>query len=271
MIFSDPFTITVEVVPPAGPDPEHILAQLESLHTLSVQAYNVATNPVAKPRLSALALSALIQKRTGQPAILHCTTRDHNRLSLQSLLWGARALGVNKVLITTGDYISMGDQAATSTVRDVNVFELVDMARATGLQTGVVFDPFSSSRGREHALRRLERKVEAGAQFVITQPVYDQAEVEAISNLTQSVDIPLLLGILPLRSPKHALFLHHKVSGIVIPDAVLRRMEAASAPLREGAALARAVLQIARDHVDGACLMPPFDDFSILPNILEKR
>ncbi|NIV37912.1 MAG: homocysteine methyltransferase, partial [Anaerolineae bacterium] len=107
----EPFTITVEVVPPAGPDPEPILTALGQLAGLTFDGFSVATNPVAKPRMSALALCALIQKRTGRPATLHCTTRDHNRLSIQGLLWGARALGIETVLVATGDYVALGDRA----------------------------------------------------------------------------------------------------------------------------------------------------------------
>ena len=92
---------TVEVVPPASPNAEPILAKLEALAALPFDGFSVATNPVAKPRLSALALCALIQQRTGRPAILHCTTRDHNRLSIQGLLWGARALGIEMVRLLT--------------------------------------------------------------------------------------------------------------------------------------------------------------------------
>jgi len=142
------FVVTVEVVPPAGPDVEAILSALEALAGLPVDGFSVATNPVAKPRMSALALCALAQRRTGRPAILHCTTRDHNRLSLQGLLWGARALAVGTVLVTTGDFVALGDRASTTTVRDVDVFDLVRMARQAGLRTGVVLNPYPESDGR---------------------------------------------------------------------------------------------------------------------------
>ena len=100
------FFISIEVVPPAGPDAGPLLASLSALEGLPVNAFSVATNPVAKPRMSAMALCALIQQHTGRNAILHCTTRDHNRLSLQGLLWGARALGIETVLVTTGDFVA---------------------------------------------------------------------------------------------------------------------------------------------------------------------
>jgi methylenetetrahydrofolate reductase (NADPH) len=255
-------------VPPAGPDAEPILIALEALATLPLDGFSVATNPVAKPRMSALALCALIQQRTGRPAILHCTTRDHNRLSIQGLLWGARALGIETVLVATGDFVALGDRARTTTVRDVDVFALVRMAREVGLRTGVVLDPHPEADGLERTIRRLERKVEAGAQFAVTQPVYDEAGARALSEATQHIEIPIILGILPLRTTRHAEFLHHRVAGIAVPAPVRERMARASDPVAEGAANAREMLALARQHFAGACLMPPFDHYEVLFDIL---
>ncbi len=264
------FSITVEVVPPAGPDAEPILTALKSLSGLPFDGFSVATNPVAKPRMSALTLCSLIHQRTGRPAILHCTTRDHNRLSIQGLLWGARALGIEAVLVATGDFVALGDRARTTTVRDVDVFALVRMAREAGLYTGVVLDPHPESDGLEQAVRRLERKVEAGAQFAVTQPVYDEASARALANATRHVAIPVILGLLPLRTARHAEFLHHKVAGIAVPEHVQERMRRAADPLAEGVVGAREMLAIARQWFAGACLMPPFDHYEILFDILRS-
>jgi methylenetetrahydrofolate reductase (NADPH) len=268
---ADGFTVTVEVVPPAGPDAEPILAKLEALAALPFDGFSVATNPVAKPRLSALALCALIQQRTGRPAILHCTTRDHNRLSIQGLLWGARALGIETALVATGDFVALGDRARTTTVRDVDVFALVRLAREAGLHTGVVLDPHPESNGFEQAVRRLERKVEAGAQFAVTQPVYDEASARALAEATRHLGVPVILGILPLRTARHAEFLHHKVAGITVPEHVRERMSRASDSVAEGAANAREMLAAARQHFAGACLMPPFDHYEVLFDILRSE
>jgi methylenetetrahydrofolate reductase (NADPH) len=267
---SGTFAITVEVVPPAGPDAEPLLAALESVRDLPFDGYSVATNPVAKPRMSALALSALLQQRTGKPATLHCTTRDHNRLSIQGLLWGARALGITTVLVATGDYVALATGRHTTSVRDVDVFSLVHMAREAGLHTGVVLDPRPESNGLHHQVRRLEQKVQAGAQFVVTQPVYGQASAQALYEATRHIGIPVILGILPLRTARHARFLHHKVAGVAIPEAVQRRMERATDPVAEGTAGAQEVLSIARQWFAGACLMPPFDHYEVLSDILQS-
>ena len=262
------FMVTVEVVPPAGPDAGLLLAALTRLTELPFEAFSVATNPVAKPRMSALALCAILQQKTGRPAILHCTTRDHNRLSLQGMLWGARALEIESVLIASGDFIALGDRTNTTTVRDLDVFDLIRMARAAKLHTGVVFDPHPESNGLEQAVRRLEDKVEAGAQFAVTQPVYDEASAELLIESTHHINIPLILGILPLRTLRHAEFLHAKVAGITIPQQVRNRMANAEDPLAAGVANAAEMLAVARKEFAGACLMPPFDHYEVLFDLL---
>jgi methylenetetrahydrofolate reductase (NADPH) len=265
---TDAFPITIEVVPPAGPDAESILTALESLAALPLDGFSVATNPVAQPRMSALALCTLIQQRTGRPAILHCTTRDHNRLSIQGYLWGARAVGIETVLVATGDFVALGDQARTTTVRDVDVFALVRMAREGGMRTGVVVDPHPESNGFEQAIRRLERKVKAGAQFAVTQPAYDEASAAVLAEATRHIGIPIVLGILPLRTARHAEFLHRRVAGIAVPEHVRERMARASDPVAEGVTNAREMIAVARHLFAGACLMPPFDHYEVLFDIL---
>ena len=270
-MIADKFMVTVEVVPPAGPDAAPLLTALEPLAGLTFDAFSVATNPVAKPRMSAMALCALLQQKTGKPAILHCTTRDHNRLSLQGMLWGARALGIETVLIATGDFIALGDRVHTTSVRDLDVFDLVGMAREAELRTGVVFDTHPESNGLENAVRRLALKVAAGAQFAVTQPVYDEAGADQLIEATQHLKIPIILGILPLRTPRHAEFLHRKVAGIAVPEKVRNRMQRADDPVAEGLANAREMLAIARRRFAGACLMPPFDHYEVLLDILSER
>jgi homocysteine S-methyltransferase len=262
------FFISIEVVPPAGPDAGPLLASLAALGDLAVDAFSVATNPVAKPRMSALALCTLIERDTGRKAILHCTTRDHNRLSLQGLLWGARALGIASVLVTTGDFVALGDRATTSDVRDIDIFGLLQLACEAGLQAGVVLDPRPETGGLARAVDRLKRKVAAGASFVVTQPVYDATLADALATAIGDMEIPLVMGILPLRTPRHADFLHTKVAGIDVPQPVRERMHRAADPTAEGIAIARENLALARERFAGACIMPPFDHYEVMPAIL---
>lgn len=268
LTFSHDFTITIEVVPPKGPDAGPLLSLLESIGELPFQGFSVATNPVAKPCMSAMALCSLIQARTGRPAVLHCTTRDHNRLSLQGLLWGAKALGIGTVMAATGDMVAKADQGITSRVRDLDVFGLISMADQSGLVTGAVFDTHPEVDGFDVAVERLKRKISCGARFAVTQPVYDLETAERISTATRDMGIPVIMGILPLRTPKHAWFLHDKVAGIAVPEAVRKRMDAAGDSIAEGAANAREMLSVARTLFNGACIMPPFDHYEVLFDIL---
>jgi methylenetetrahydrofolate reductase (NADPH) len=263
-----PFSVTVEVVPPAGPDPGPVLAALQSVAGLPFDSFSVATNPVARPHMSALAMCALIQQHTGKPATLHCTTRDHNRLSLQGLLWGARALGIDTVLVASGDHVGLNTGMRTTAVRDADVYTLVAMAREAGLHTGVVLDPRPESDRLDYEVRRLEQKIQAGAQFVITQPAFDETEAGRLHKATRHLGIPVILGILPLRTARHAEFLHNRVAGIAVPQHVRDRLAGARDPRAEGIANARQVLDIARTWFAGACIMPPFERYDILTDLL---
>jgi len=262
------FSITVEVVPPAGPDAAAVLASLDSLSGLNVDGFSVATNPVAKPRMSAMALCALIQQKTQIPATLHCTTRDHNMIGLQGELWGAKALGIETILSATGDFVALGDRGKTTTVRDVDVYGLIKMARDTGMNTGVVFDTHPEVDGLNQAVAHLTRKVEAGAQFAVTQPVYDEKGADLLAEKTRHIDIPIILGVLPLRTPRHAVFLHEKVAGIAVPKGVRDAMQRSADPVAEGALNAGKMVAAARDRFAGVCVMPPFDHYEVLFDII---
>jgi homocysteine S-methyltransferase len=264
----DPFSIVVEVVPPAGHDAGSLLAALSEVRDLHFERFSIATNPVARPRMSALALSVLLRQQVGKPATLHCTTRDHNRLGVQSLLWGARALGIDSVLAATGDFVALTRRGRITTVRDVDVFDLVRMARAVGLETGVVLDSRPELNRLEHEVRRLENKIEAGAQYVVTQPVYDEAAVRMLHDATRHIPVPISLGVLPLRSARHARFLHDRVAGIAVPQAVRERLERAPDPVAEGTANAQEVLSAARQWFAGACIMPAFNHYEVLFDLL---
>lgn len=268
MTAGDVFRITVEVVPPAGFDPEPLLEKLAAVSGLEFDGFSVATNPVAKPCMCAMALCSLIQERAGRPSILHLTTRDHNRLSLQSLLWGAKALGIGTVMVATGDMVAQKERKTTSRVSDLNVYELTTMAVQSRMETGVVFDSHPEIDGFNLAVKRLKKKVDAGAEFVVTQPVYDRAAAERIAVATRGLGIPVVLGILPLRTLKHAVFLHDRVAGIAVPESVRAAMAEAEDTVAHGALNARKMLAIAREAFAGACIMPPFNHYEVLHSII---
>ncbi len=268
MTHPDSFTITVEVVPPDSADPNPLLSQLKQLAGLEIDGFSVATNPMAKPRMHTMAFSALIQQQIGKPATPHCTCRDHNRLGIFSLLSGIKALGLETVLISTGDYVALQNLEEIHPVHDMNVFEIIKEAQEMGLKPGVVLSPCPGYPGFGEAVRRLEKKVEVGAQYIVTQPVYDAKGVDLLLDATRDLKVPLLMGILPLRTVAHAGFLNHHASGISVPKAVRERLDGANDPAAEGVAIASEMLAAARESFDGAYIMPSFDHYDAVADIL---
>ncbi len=271
LLFENPneFILTIEVVPPETHDPGPLLEKLRGLEELNFHAFSVASNPVARPRMSAMAFCRLIQTGLGRRAILHCTVRDHNRIGLQSELLGARALGLDTIMAVTGDPSAARDRR-TTTVGDLTVFELLSLAADIGLFPGAVLDYRPEVNGLAGEIRRLERKVAAGCRFIVTQPVYDPDTARAIHDGTAHLNVPVIMGILPLLSFRHAVFLHDKVAGIAVPESLRKRLETSSRPLADGVAQAREMLGLARSLFSGACVMPPFERFEILKDILSE-
>ncbi len=271
-LFSDnnEFIITIEVVPPKGNDPKNILEKLTGIADLPFHGFSVASNPVAKPKMSAMVFTHLIQKATRKPAILHCTVRDHNRLGLQSELWGARALGIDTIIAVTGDPSAPKADDPTSTVNDLNVCQLITMAKDCDLCIGAVLDFRPEVNGLDHEAKRLEKKVASGCRFIVTQPIYDEQTAKEIHEATKHLNVPVIMGILPLLSYKHAVFLHNKVAGIAVPEPLRQRMEKAKEPVKEGISQAREMLGLAKEMYSGVCIMPPFDRFDILADLLKN-
>jgi len=265
-----PFTITIEVVPPPDHDPAPLLDKLDAISYLNFHGFSIASNPVAKPRMSAMVFASLLQQRTGKPAILHLTVRDHNRLGLQSELWGAKALDVNTTIAMTGDPSSVKTEHPAITVNDVNVFGLITLSSEAGMHTGAVLDFRPEVDGLAAEVKRLEKKVAAGSRFIVTQPVYDKETAVRLSAATRHLEVPVVMGILPLLSPRHAIFLHDKVAGIAVPATLRQAMAESDEPLQTGIDQARDMLELARRYFSGACIMPPFERFEILLKILPE-
>lgn len=269
-LFTDPekFQITIEVVPPAGHDPGPVLNKLTRIAHLPFDGFSVASNPVAKSRMSAMVFAKLLQKKTQKKAIFHATVRDHNRLGLQSELWGAKALGLDTVIAVTGDPSASKPDNPTTTVNDLNVFELIGTVAASDLHAGCVLDFRPEVDGLAHEIKRLGKKIDAGARFIVTQPVYDEATADKIHTAVNVFDVPVIMGVLPLLSYRHAVFLHDKVAGIAVPEKLKKQIRETGDPLVLCKQQSRQMLDIARNFFNGACIMPPFDRFEILPDIL---
>lgn len=245
------------------------------LASAGVDAINVPDGPRAQSRMSAIACSLLIE-RHGIEAVTHYCCRDRNLLGMLSDLLGASALGLRNLLLITGDPPKMGPYPDATAVFDIDAIGLTNLA--TKLNRGL--DPGGNSIGtptqfvvgvgvnpaaidRAHELRRFHWKVDAGAEYAITQPVFDPEQLEAFLESIEDIRIPVVAGIWPLVSARNAEFLANEVPGVSVPAAVLERMRKASDRSKEhgvaeGVAIAREMLERVRSSVQGVQVSAPF-------------
>lgn len=268
------FTVSVEIDPPKGVALNRIFEQVDKIMACpQVHLIDINSGALARVGMDALMLAGAIEAR-GVETIPHITTRDANIIGLQAMLLAGWSVGgVRNALAITGDPPSVGDHPETSGVYEVDSIGLVKILRrlnqgmdwagknlggGTNYTIGVAVNPLADDITEE--IRRFRAKVEAGAHFAMTQPLFDPAHWHAfIKKLGGSCPIPVMVGIWPLTSYKQALRLNNEVPGIVIPDPVLKEMEAAGTAARDkGFALARVMLEWARTELAGAYLIPPF-------------
>lgn len=281
------FVVSVEVDPPKGLNPRKTLAGAQLLKDAGVEFINVADSPMARVRMSALTLCYLIQHQVGVETILHFTTRDRNLMGLQSDLIGAHALGVRNIIALTGDPPSLGDYPNATAVYDVDSIGLVKVIKtfnsgtdAGGASIGqmasftvaVAADPTRPDLREEAA--RLSRKLAAGADLVMTQPVFAIDTWTTFVRLYEdeygSIPVPVLLGVLPLQSSRHAEFLHNEVPGIRLTDTARERMRlAGNEGRREGVKLAQEMVLQARELVHGIYIMPSFGRYEVAAEVLD--
>ena len=278
------FVVSVEIDPPKGLNPAKALEGARLLKEVGVDAINVADSPMARVRMSAMTMCYLIQHQVGIDTILHFTTRDRSLMGLQSELLGAHAVGVRNILALTGDPPSLGDYPESTAVYDVDSIGLIrvigrlnagtdsagaSIGRPASFTIACAVDP--TRPDREEEVRRLKAKLAAGANFVMTQPIYDLATWERfLAAYGEPIQVPVLLGILPLQSHKHAEFLHNEVPGITLSDEARERMRRAGPDgRREGVAMAQELLAAARPIVQGVYLMPSFGRYEVAAEVLE--
>ncbi len=276
---------TVEIDPPKGLNCSEILSTVKKLMELGIDAVNIAENPMARMRMSSIALAHLVQEKVGIETILHFTCRDRNLLGIQSELLGASALGIRNILALRGDPTEIGDFPKATSVYDIDTVGLVklikefnkgkDMAgniigSPTSFRVGVAVNP--SSPDLKGELKRLEEKINAGADFVLTQPQYDLFILENFMREAVPFQVPIIIGILPLKSAKHAEFLHNEVPGITIPDEIRERMKSAKEKEQPevGKAIAIEFIKKLGRDVAGIYLIPPAQNFDFIFVILEK-
>jgi methionine synthase / methylenetetrahydrofolate reductase(NADPH) len=281
---SGDFVTMVEIVPPKGIDIHKEVEGARFLKSVGVDAINIPDSPRASARMSNQALSLLIQRDVGIEAILHYTCRDRNVLGIQSDLLGAAAMGIRNLICITGDPPKMGNYPDATAVFDVDAIGLVNIVHnlnrgrdlggnplgtGTAFVIGVGANPGVPNLDEE--IRRFEYKVEAGAEYAVTQPVFDLALLESFLRRIEHCRIPIVAGIWPLLSVRNAEFMKNELR-VSVPDSILRRMSAASGPeaaREEGVIIAREMLTAVRGMVQGAQISAPMGRYTSAVDVLE--
>ena len=270
------FVTSVEVLPPKGVDAQKTLDSIRLLKNAGVDGVNIPDGARAQSRMSALATAVLVEQQIGIESVLHYCCRDRNLLGMMSDLLGASALGIRNLLLITGDPPKMGPYPDATAVFDIDAIGLTNMVnklnhgldigdnpigQPTAFCIGVGVNP--GAINPEEELRRFEYKVEAGAQYAITQPVFDTDQLRDFIKSVEHVRIPIIAGIWPLVSYRNAEFLHNEVPGVRVTPAIMERMRDASAISKdagrdEGLKIARESLLEVRDLIQGVQVSAPF-------------
>lgn len=277
------FLVTAELDVPRGLDMSSVIDGARYLHRCGVDAINLTDGARARLRISSIALSYLMQKEVGIEAMTHLTSRDRNMIGLQAELLGAHALGLRNILCITGDPTSIGDYPHATSVFDVDSIGLIraitamnsgkdlmgnSIEQRTSFMIACAANPKAEDMDRE--VRRLSMKIEAGADIIFTQPMYEMNTLEQFVKRIEKWKKPVMLGVLPLRSYRHAEFLHNEIPGMTIPENIRETLRSAGDKASSaGVQLTRDFLREARHLVAGAYLMPPFKKYDVVPQILE--
>src|SRR5881394_2291617 len=270
------FVTTVEVLPPKGCNPWKTLDAIRLLKDAGVDGVNIPDGPRAQTRMGAMATALMVQKEIGMEAVLHYCCRDRNLLGMMSDLLGAAAMGLRNLLVITGDPPKMGPYPDATAVFDIDAIGLTNMVnklnhgldignnpigKPTAFSIGVGVNPGAVNMDEE--LRRFEWKIEAGAEYAITQPVFDTQQLRDFLKAIESFRIPIVAGIWPLVSFRNAEFLHNEVPGVHVTPDIMERMRVASAISKEagrdeGLKIARESLMEVRDVIHGVQVSAPF-------------
>jgi homocysteine S-methyltransferase len=284
------FVTSVEVLPPKGVDAKKTLDSIRLLKEAGVDGVNIPDGARAQSRMSAIATAVLVEQQIGIESVLHYCCRDRNLLGMMSDLLGAAALGLRNILVITGDPPKMGPYPDATAVFDIDSIGLTNMVNKlnhgldlgnnpigepTAFCIGVGVNPGAINLDEE--IKRFEWKVEAGAQYAITQPVFDTGQLRDFLKRIEHVRIPIIAGIWPLVSYRNAEFLHNEVPGVRVTPSIMDRMRAAStiskeAGREEGLTIARESLLEVRDEIQGVQVSAPFGNvkyalevFQVLP------
>ena len=281
------FVTSVEVLPPKGCDAQKTLDSIRLLKDAGVDGVNIPDGPRAQTRMSAQATAVLVEREIGIEAVLHYCCRDRNLLGMMSDLLGASALGLRNLLLITGDPPKMGPYPDATAVFDIDAIGLTNMVnklnhgldlgnnpigKPTAFSIGVGVNP--GAVNMEEEIKRFEWKVEAGAEYAITQPVFDTAQLRRFLDMISHVRIPIIAGIWPLVSFRNAEFLHNEVPGVEVTPEILERMRVASdiskeAARDEGIKIARESLLEVRNDIQGVQVSAPFGNVKYALQVFE--
>jgi homocysteine S-methyltransferase len=269
------FVTTIEITPPKGPNPDAMIKSVHSIKAAGVDGVNVPDGPRAQNRMGAIAVAVLLQQQVGIETVLHYCCRDRNLLGMHSDLLGCAALGLHNLLLITGDPPKMGPYPEATAVFDIDSIGLTNMVSLMNRGLDLGGNPFGEPTrftigvgvnpghlDLEYELRRLDWKVKAGAEYAITQPVFDVRQLEHFLARIEHMHLPVVAGIWPLLSYRNAQFMNNEVPGVSVPDDVMERMRIASEKskehgMHEGVAIARETLSRVRERVAGVQVSAP--------------
>jgi len=277
------FVSSVEIDPPKGINVEKLIRGAELCRSNGVDCINIADSPLARARMSHTALATIIRREVDIEIILHMSCRDRNLIGLQSEIMGAYALGIRNILCVTGDPPQVGDYPNATGVFDIDSVGLtklcsrlnrgVDLADReiryqTDIFVGVASNP--TSNHLETEFEHFGKKIQAGAHFTMTQPIYELDSLKRFLDECKPT-VPVLVGVLPLRNARHANFLHNEVPGMFVPQEIRDRMtKAGDDGPQEGVAVAQEFLAEAKKLCQGVYLMPPFNQFWMGVEVLKS-
>ncbi|HET7580240.1 MAG TPA: bifunctional homocysteine S-methyltransferase/methylenetetrahydrofolate reductase [Bacillales bacterium] len=268
-------SVVVELDPPKKLSVDRFFEGAEALKKAGIDALTMADNSLASPRISNMAAAASVKEKFGLRPLVHISCRDRNLIGLQSHLMGLHTLGIDQVLAITGDPTKVGDFPGASSVYDCSSFELIQLCKQfnqgisysgkslgikTSFSVGAAFNP--NVHHLDKAVRRLEKKITAGADYFLTQPIFSEKQILDVYEATKHLSVPIYIGIMPLVSSRNAEFLHHEVPGMKLPEEIRERMANCGTDReqaeREGLAIAQSLMDAALELFNGIYLITPF-------------
>ena len=279
-------TIIAELDPPKTLDISKFTAGVKALDAAGISAITLADNSLAKTRICNVSLASLLKNEIATPLLLHLSCRDHNMIGLQSRLLGMNVLGFDNVLAITGDPSKIGDFPGATSVYDATSFKLLELIqqlnhgqgyngasvkKATNFTAAAAFNPNVKNLSR--CGRLIERKIASGADYFITQPIFNADIFEELADLTKDYETPFFVGIMPITSYNNAIFLHNEVPGIQLSEAFLAKLEAVKGDKETCQQLAleesKRLIDRALEHFNGIYLITPFMRYDLTVELVD--